>query len=92
VAFVRDWCEAGPEKRINAKELYAAYCLWSKEAGHSKPLNNIYFGRALTSAVTALKSTQPSASKRRWLGITLTDDGWDAYSEAVSADIEKRSR
>jgi putative DNA primase/helicase len=93
-AFVRDWCNSGEQTSIKAKELYGAYCVWSKEAGHAKPLTNVYFGRALLGLLPKVTSTKATSAKRKYLGIDLSEEGRDLYHEArdEASDLKRQRR
>jgi putative DNA primase/helicase len=91
-AFVRDWCEVGEQYRIKIQELYGAYCCWSKEAGHVKPLPQGYFGRALSTVIPKLDRTQASSLKRQYIGVRLSAEG-DAHYEELrnqASDLRRR--
>jgi putative DNA primase/helicase len=79
-AFVRDWCDTGPNKVCNVKWLFDAYGQWCRLEGH-KVGSSILFGRNLRAVIPQL-TTQNIGVKRSYVGIDLSDHGEDSYQAA----------
>ena len=74
-AFVRDWCERGPELSVPTKALYRAYKTWAGESGHRAVANNT-FGKELRDVMPRLAYRGAGAS-RTYVGIALSAHGAD---------------
>jgi putative DNA primase/helicase len=86
-AFLRDWCETGITNQVNVKLLYAAYRVWSEEAGQ-RPLARHVFGKALHAVVPNL-GTSGSGMARCYLGVNFSAEGHQQY-EAARASSRMR--
>lgn len=88
-AFLREWCELGPGKRVNAKLLYGAWRAWCEGRGE-KPGSSAMFGKDLRAAAPHVR-TRSSGKKRYYQGVGLSDHGRDRY-EAVGDIGRDRQR
>jgi putative DNA primase/helicase len=57
-AFLRDRCDVGPKKEVDAETLYHVYLSWA-EANRQKTPNKEWWARELRAAVPGLKSYRP---------------------------------
>ena len=87
-AFLRDWCEIEITNQANVKLLYAAYRVWSEEAGQ-RPLARHVFGKALH-AVVPILGTSGSGATRYYQGVNLSAEGHQQY-EAARASSPMRN-
>lgn len=87
-AFLRDWCEVGPNLRIIVKDLYRAYRAWAEEAGQ-RVLARHTFGRALRGQLPKLTITGRHGAKRAYLGVKLSEDGEEQF-DVVMAEKGRR--
>jgi putative DNA primase/helicase len=76
-AFLREWCDCHPNKRVNVKTLYRAYRAWAEEAGHKIAANNS-FGRALKGQLPKLTTTGAGA-RREYIGLALSEQGTESF-------------
>lgn len=76
LAFVRDWCEVGPEREVAVDRLYGKWAQWCMVNGvHLTPKN--VFSKDLQAAVPGLGKGRPrdgAARVRTVVGIGLTKD------------------
>ena len=72
-AFVRDWCEVGPGKRVDVKVLWGAYRIWCEGEGQETGTQAM-FGKSLKAAVPQI-TTAGKGSRRTYRRIQLNDDG-----------------
>ena len=75
VAFVRDKCVIGINRRIEKAKLYLSYKSWCEEQGQ-KPSTQIVFGRNLCAAFSQVRPSH-SSSARYYSGIELADESDD---------------
>jgi putative DNA primase/helicase len=77
-AFVRDWCEVGPDCRVAKNDLYNAWKYWNELHGHTSAGPDSNFYRDLYAAFPEVKSYDPGprADDRRphVRGIRLRED------------------
>lgn len=76
-AFIKERCEIQGERRVAAKDLFAAWCAWCAANGRQNRGNVQTFGRKLKAALPNLYTVCPRASGRRprtYVGIHLPDD------------------
>jgi putative DNA primase/helicase len=81
-AFLREWCERGPDQRINVKEFYRAYRAWAEEAGLQLLAKNS-FGRVLRGLLPKLTTTGVGA-KRDYVGAALGDHGKEQFAAIMA--------
>jgi putative DNA primase/helicase len=77
-AFVRDRCEAGPDRQVSVTELYRAWREWAEENGYTKSSQSV-FGRDLRAALSGrLKVGRPWSGgeerTRTYIGVELRTD------------------
>jgi putative DNA primase/helicase len=87
-AFLRDWCETEVTNQANVKLLYAAYRVWSEEAGQ-RPLARHVFGKALHAVMPTL-GTSGRGMARSYVGVDLSAEGRQEY-EAARASSRMRT-
>jgi putative DNA primase/helicase len=81
-AFLREWCERGPDQRVNVKMFYRSYRAWAEEAGQQILAKNS-FGRALRGQLPTLKTTGVGA-KRDYVGVALNDYGQEQFDTLMA--------
>ena len=87
-AFLREWCERGPDQRVNVKTFYRSYRAWAEEAGQQILAKNS-FGRALRGQLPKLKTTGVGA-KRDYVGVTLSDYGQEQLDILMAEQGRRR--
>jgi putative DNA primase/helicase len=68
-AFVRDWCQVEPTRKVRVKHLYKVWKLWCEQQGHPAG-SSIVLGRNLRAVLPQLRVVGRGA-KRAYLGLTL---------------------
>jgi putative DNA primase/helicase len=63
-AFVRERCRIDAATEVLVDELYAAYCSWAADNGHTKPTKQ-NFGRFLRAAVPSVRIQRPREGETR---------------------------
>jgi putative DNA primase/helicase len=73
-AFVRDYCEVGPEYEVRVDLLYGEWRRWCDTQGRDRPGPVQTFGRNLRAVLPGLQITQPrdgDARERRYVGLRI---------------------
>jgi putative DNA primase/helicase len=86
-AFLREWCEQGPDARVKTKELHRAYKSWSEETGQ-KALAAHMFGKELRDFVPTLHTSGVGA-RRNYVGVALSAEGRELWDQLL---VEKGGR
>jgi P4 family phage/plasmid primase-like protien len=76
-AFVRERCIVGPDRSVEAGELFAAWRTWCEETGRAHAGTIQGFGRDLRAAVPGLRMSQPRVEGGRtrfYEGLALAED------------------
>jgi putative DNA primase/helicase len=87
-AFVREWCMTNAAESISVKELFRAYQAWADETGHKASPRHV-FGKALRALIPTLNYSGRGA-KREYIGITLSENGQEAWDELLAEKGRRR--
>jgi putative DNA primase/helicase len=87
-AFLREWCDVGPNHRVNVKPFYHNYRAWAEEGGQRILAKNS-FGRALRGQLPQLKTTGAGA-KREYVGVALSEYGQEQYDTLMGEKGQRR--
>jgi putative DNA primase/helicase len=88
-AFLRDWCELSATAKENVKILYDAFRHWCGEHG-MRPGSSALFGRNLH-ALRPEIGTSGRGRRRSYIGVKLSDEGYEQYRNAVQEDRRRRT-
>src|SRR5262249_48111596 len=75
-AFIRDWCQVGPQHEVRVKHLFKVWKLWCEQQGH-RPDSSIVLGRNLRAALPQLR-VRGRGARRTYIGLALNADAEEA--------------
>lgn len=94
--FLREQCEAGPERSVSVGKLYEKWKSWCEESGRDHPGTQQTFGRDLTAAmphVSKKRTNSGGARERHYQGIGLRREGpqWSA-DNPIACDAKSQTQ
>jgi putative DNA primase/helicase len=81
-AFVREWCEVGPDQQVNVKKLFAAYKVWCERQGDQKPGIANQFGMHLREVIPTVRAAGKGIN-RYYEGVCLNPEGAKRFAKSI---------